>query len=408
MKLTDKKIKNAKPKEKPYKLFDGKGLYLEVMPSGSKIFHYKYRYLGKETRISLGGYPLVSLADARDSHLEARKLLQKDINPTEHRQGRKREIVRNAATTFEALAREWHESQKSRWDEKHTANVLHRMEMDVFPYIGKRPIANIDTMELISTLKKIEARDALDMVARVRSIVTRVFRFAVQTGRCARNPALDLGGAFKTRKTEHFAAIETDEIPDLIHKLERNEQRLFPSTLRLITFSLHTFVRPGEARQARWDEINFEKSQWEIPAERMKMRRPHIVPLSQQILRLLEDQKKQFGHMNTPWVFSSPITPKNPMSDGAVLVALKRMGYAGKMTAHGFRALARTAIREELEYEPDIIEQQLAHKAAGVLGEAYDRSRFLKQRKQLMQDWSDYLDKAASKGKVITGKFKKA
>lgn len=404
--LTDKAIKNAKPRDKSYKLFDGMGMFLEVMPHGSKLWRLKYRYLGKETRISLGNYPHTTLADAREKRDEVKKQLQKDINPSVARDERRQEIVRNAANTFKVVALEWHEKKKgSGWSEDHADNTLRRMEVDIFPSLGARPIRSINAPTLLTVLKKIEERDALDIAGRVKSICGQVFRHGIQKGYCDTDPTPGLKGALKVRKTTHFASIEVNEIPALLHKLERNDKRLHSGTRNLITFLMHTFVRPSEAREAVWSEIDFAKGQWVIPAGRMKMKRDHIVPLSQQALGLLEAQRKETAHLNTPWVFPSPIRPKDPMSDGTVLVALKRMGYGGRMTAHGFRSLARTAIREELNYEPDIIEQQLAHKAAGPLGEAYDRARFISKRQKMMQEWSDYLEQAASK--VVEGSFRK-
>lgn len=409
MKLTDKTIKNAKPQDKAYKLFDGGGLYLEVTAGGSKLWRLKYHYLGKEKRISLGHYPLITLAEAREKRDDAKKQLLRDIDPSAAKQDNRREIIRNAANTFEAIAREWHEIKKaSGWSEDHAANVMRRLEMDIFPYIGKRPVTGIDAPELLDTLRKIEARGALDIAARVRGLCGQIFRYGIQTGKCANNPVPDLSGALKTKKTEHFAALDSKEIPELIHAIERNDQRLFGGTRRAILFNLLTFVRPGELRNAKWDEIDFEEKQWTIPAERMKMRRVHIVPLAKQAIELLQEQKEENKHLNTPWVFPSPVRPRDPMSDGTVLVALKRMGFKGRMTAHGFRALARTSIREKLDYEPDVIEAQLAHKAAGPLGEAYNRAQHLTKRKKMMQEWADYIDSIASNGKIVKGKFGRA
>jgi integrase len=408
MKLTNITIKNAEPKDKPYKLFDGGGMYLEITSGGSKLWRLKYHYLGKEKRISLGHYPLVTLAEAREKRDEAKKLLLKDIDPSNAKQSNRRDIIRNAANTFEVIAREWHDNRKEGgWSQEHADNVMRRLEVDIFPYIGKRPISAIDTPELLETLRKIEKRGALDLAARVRSLCGQIFRYGIQTGKCTHNPTADLAGALKTRKTEHFAALDIKEVPELLHTIERNDQRLFIGTRRAILFSLLTFVRPGELRKAKWEEIDFDEKQWTIPAERTKMRRTHIVPLSTQAIVLLRGQQEDNKHLNTPWVFPSPIRPKYPMSDGTVLVALKRMGFKDRMTSHGCRALARTTIREKLDYEPDVIEAQLAHKAAGVLGEAYNRAQHLTKRKKMMQEWADYLDSLANGGKVIVGDFRK-
>jgi len=402
MKLTDKTCKNAKPQEKPYKLFDGGGLYLEVLPHGSKLWRLKYRYLGIEKRFSLGAYPLITLAEAREKREEAKKLLTQDIDPSMARQDNREAIVRNAANTFEVIAREWHENQKGRWSDNHYNNVMHRMERDIFPYMGKKPIKSIDAPVLLSVLRRIEKRGALDIAGRTRQICGQVFRYGIVTGKCSRDPTPDLRGALKTRKTKHFAAIDAKELPELLQAIERNDARLYNRTRRAIKLSMLTFVRPGELRKARWEEIDFDEKEWRIPAERMKMKREHIVPLSRQAIVLLKEQKEETGNINTPLVFPSQIKPRQPMSDGTVRIALQKLGFKDRMTAHGFRALARTTIREKLDYDPDVIECQLAHKAAGPLGEAYNRAQFLDKRKVMMQDWANYVDSVATHGTVVT------
>lgn len=405
--LTDRRIQNAKPADKSYKMADAHGLYLQVEPSNSKYWRMKYRVHGKEKKLAIGIYNEVSLAEAREKLREARELLRQGIDPSFAKRDSKRKATINANNTFKGIALEWHENQKGRWSDPHYQNVLHRLETDIFPYIGDDPISSIDAPALLNTLKKIEKRDALDIVSRARQICSQVFVFGIQTGRCNRNPASDLRGAFKTRKTKHFAAIDPREIPELLEAVERNDARLFARTRRAIRLSMLTFVRPGELRQARWSEIDFDSKEWIIPAERMKMRRDHIVPLSRQAIEILNQQREETGHINTDLVFPSQIRPKEPMSDGTVRIALQKLGFKDRMTAHGFRALARTAIREKLDYAPDVIEVQLAHKAAGPLGEAYARNQFLEQRKVMMQDWADYLDVVVSQGKVIVANFKR-
>lgn len=402
MKLYDKDCRNAKPRHKPYKLFDGQGLYLEVTPKGGKLWRLKYYYLGKEKRIAIGHYPLVTLAEAREKCLAAKKLLDKNIDPAAAQQEHRRDILRHAINTFKAIALEWHENQQERWSKEHAANVLHRLETDIFPFIGKRQIDKIEVPELLEALRKIEKRGALDLAGRARQICGQVFRYGIQTGKCKQDITLHLKGALKTRKTQHFAAIDPREMPELLAAVERNDARLYCRTRRAIKLSMLTFVRPGEIRQARRSEIDWEAKQWVIPAERMKMRRPHIVPLSRQALEIFREQCEEVDRLNTEFVFPSQIRPREPMSDGTVRLALHRLGFKGRMTAHGFRALARTAIREYLDYAPDIIEAQLAHKAAGPLGEAYDRATFLKQRTVMMQKWADYLDTVAKTGNVVS------
>lgn len=392
MKLSDKTCKAAKGKEKPYKLADGGGLYLLVNKDGSKYWRMKYRFAGKEKLLAFGTYPLLSLAEARDKRDAAKKQLLAGNDPSNEKKAEKRKIIRNAENTFKVVALEWHENQKGRWSPSHATHIMTRLENDVFPVIGTEPIANLGAPELLNVLRKIEKRDALDIAGRVRQICGQIFRYGIQTGRCSRDPSHDLRDALKTRKTEHFAALDIKEVPAFLRAIERNDARLYARTRRAIRLSLLTFVRPGELRQAKWEEIDFKAKEWIIPAERTKMRRPHIVPLSDQAIAILNEQKEETGFLNTPYVFPSQVRPRAPMSDGTVNVAIKRLGYTDRMTAHGVRALARTAIREKLNYDPDVIECQLAHKASGPLGEAYNRAQFLEKRKVMMQDWADYLE----------------
>lgn len=405
MTLTNTACRNAKPKEKPYKLADGGGLYLLVNPNGAKHWRLKYRFLGKEKLLAIGPYPLTALAEAREARENAKKLLQAGTDPMAHKREDKRNTLRNARNTFEAVALEWADNQKERWSQKYAEKVLRGLTMNIFPEIGHRPIAQITPPELLDALRKIEKRGALDIAGRTKQICGQVFRYGIQTGMCTRDAAADLRGALKGRKAIHFASIEAKEIPEFLKALEYNEARLYARTRRAIHLSMLCFTRPGEIRQAEWSEIDFEARQWTIPAARMKMRRDHIVPLSQQAIAILEAQHEETGHLNTPYVFPSQVRPKQPMSDGTVNQAIKRLGYNDRMTAHGFRALARTTIREDLGYDSEVIEKQLAHRTMNPLGEAYDRTQFLTERKRMMQDWADYLDAAVSRGKVIKATF---
>ncbi len=405
--LTDTTCRNAKPKEKPYKLADGGGLYLLINPNGAKHWRLKYRFLGKEKLLALGPYPLLPLAGAREGREDAKRLLKAGTDPVSHKRDGKRSAVRNAQNTFEAVALEWVENQKERWSQKYAEKVLRGLTLNIFPEIGQRPIAQITPPELLDTLRKIEKRGALDIAGRTKQICSQIFRYGIQTGKCERDAAADLRGALKSRKTQHFAAIEAGDLPGFLKALERNEPRLYARTRRAIELSMLCFTRPGEIRQACWSEIDIEARQWTIPAARMKMRRDHIVPLSRQAIAVLEAQREETGKLNTDYVFPSQVRPRQPMSDGTVNLAIKRLGYGERMTAHGFRALARTTIREQLGYDSEIIEKQLAHQARNPLGEAYDRTQFLPQRKKMMQEWADYLDAVASGGKVIKTNFKK-
>ena len=395
MKLTKTICNNLRAKEKAYKKFDGGGLYLQIMPSGSKLWRLKYYFLGKEKRFSLGAYPIVTLTQAREKRRQAKSLLEQGIDPAAKKQLDQVKALKNLHLTFQSVAIEWHNVQKERWSVSHGQNILHRIRTNVFPHIGNRPIADITSFELLEMLRIIENRGAFDMAKRIRQICGQVFRYGIITDKCKTDIAEPLKGALKSKKTKHYAAIDIKEIPTFLKSLQENNARLYARTRRAIYLSLLTFVRPGELRKARWADIDMEEKQWTIPAMFMKARNDHIVPLSSQSISILESQYKETGHFDTPWVFPSQIQNNKAMSDGTVNVAIKKLGYHGRMTAHGFRALARTTIREKLKYYPDIIEAQLAHKPSGPLGAAYDRAQFLDDRKIMMQDWADYLDKVS-------------
>jgi integrase len=396
MKLKDIQCRNAKPKEKAYKISDGGGMYLEIMPNGSKYWRLKYRILGKEKRLAIGVYPETPLVEARDKREQAKKQIKNGVDPVFAKKQEKAQAIRNSTNTFKAVALEWHGQNKERWSENYGYKVLKGLELNVFPFIGDRPIAEITPAELLSEcLRRPEKRGSLDIAARTRQICGQVFRYGIQTGRCQWNAAENLRGALKSKKTEHFRTIDSKEIPAFLKALERNEARLFERTRRAVQLSLLTFLRPKEIRMARWEDIDFEEKIWLIPAEIMKMGKEHYVPLSKQAIAVLEEQKIEVEVLNTPWVFPSQVRPREPMSDGTVNKAIKRLGYGKDMVAHGFRALARTTIREKLNYDSEIIERQLAHKASGPLGEAYDRTQFLDKRTVMMQEWADYIDRLA-------------
>lgn len=408
MKLSDKACKNAKPGDKPYKMTDGQGLYLLVQPKGAKCWRYKYRHLKKEKVYALGVYPETSLADAREKHRIARQLLGQGIDPSVEKKRQKRQAYLAAQNTFEAVAKEWHENQLNGWSAKHGLNVLHKLDTDLFPYIGDRPIADIDAPELLDALRKIEKRGAIDMAHRARGIAGKVFRYGIATGRCKRDIAADLKGALATAKTEHFAAIDAKELPEFLRMIEGNEARQYARTRRAMKMLMLTFVRTSELIGARWAEFDLDQRQWNIPAERMKMKKPHIVPLSRQVMSLLKEQWMETGHFKTEWVFPSQIRPSKHMSNNTILVALKRLGYQGRMTGHGFRALAMSTIKEKMDYRHEVIDRQLAHGHRNKVTAAYDRAQFLDDRREMMQDWADYLDAAVHENKVIAVQFKRA
>ncbi len=409
MKLTVTACKNAKAKDKPYKMADGGGLYLLINPNSSKYWRMKYRFLGLEKLMAFGTFPTVSLIEARETRDKAKKLLASSppIDPMARKEEALSEALRNAGNSFKAVALEWHENHKERWSEGYAQKIMRCLEINLFPEIGNKPIADITPPKLLECLRKVEKRDALDIAAKCKQISGMVFRYGIQTGKCERDAAADLKGALKTRKTKHYAAFDAKDLPEFMKALECNEARLYERTRRAIWLSLLTFQRPGEIRQAQWSEIDFDEKVWRIAAAKMKMRRDHIVPLSKQAIAVLKEQKEETAQLNTDWVFPSQVRPKQPMSDGTVNTALKRLGFGGDTVAHGFRALARTTIREELGYDSEVIEKQLAHKTRNPLGEAYDRTQFLPQRKKMMQAWADYIDIAAAGRKVIKGNFRK-
>lgn len=405
--LTNTAIKNAKPQTKPYRISDSRGLYIEIMPNGSKYWRMKYRLHNKEKRLALGVYPEVTLAEAREKRDAARKLVADGIDPSFAKKQAKQLAAVNAANTFEAVAREWHENQKEKWTPHHILNVMRRLEIDIFPYIGSRPIADIDPPELLeSVLRKIEKRGSLDVAARVKQISGQIFRYGVATGKCKRDITVDLKGALKTGKVKHFPSLDIKEMPQFLSVLEKNDARLFARTRRAIRLLMLTFTRTTELIHAKWEEFDLENGLWEIPGERMKMGNSHLVPLSEQALAILEEQKEETGHLNTPWIFPSQIKPQDPMSNNTILFAIGRMGYKGRMTGHGFRALAMSTIKEKLGYRHEVVDRQLAHAHRSKIDRAYDRAQFFEDRRIMMQEWANYLDGVAN-GKVITGRFEK-
>jgi integrase len=405
MPLTDAACKGARPKDKPYKKADGGGLYLEVTPSGGRYWRLKYRFLGKEKRLACGVYPETSLAEAREKRAVAKKMLSDGIDPSSAKQDRRQLAEINAANTFEAVAREWHDRNREKWTPNYCQDILHRLEMDIFPVIGQRPIADISPLVVLNALKKIENRGAGEMARRAGQYCGQIFRYAVVTGRAERNPTADLKGALKPVRHGHFSSIEPEDLPEFLHALGQNDARLYILTRLAIRLMLLTFVRTGELINATWDEFNFEEARWSIPAERMKMRKPHIVPLSRQSLAILRELHAMNGKYQ--WVFASPTKPRRHMSNNTILKALERLGYKGRMTGHGFRSLAMTTIKEKLKYPHEVVDRQLAHAPRNKVDAAYDRTKYLDDRRKMMQAWANYLDDVANRGKVIVGNFRK-
>lgn len=404
MPLSDTAIRRTKPSEKPQRLFDGGGLYLELSPAGGKWWRLKYRFGGKEKRLSLGTYPDTGLADARDKRDAARKLLAAGIDPSEQRKAEKAAGEERAANSFEVIAREWHAKQSATWVELHASRIMLRLENDVFPWLGSRPIADITAKELLATVNRIVDRGATESAHRVLQNCGQVFRYAIATGRAERNPAADLRGALPAVKQTHLAAI-TD--PNAIGALLRSIDGYQGSFVTKCALKLAPllFVRPGELRQAEWSEFDLDKAQWNLPAEKMKMREPHLVPLAPQALDILRELHALTGRGR--YLFPSARSPQRPMSNNAVLSALRRMGYATEeMSGHGFRAMARTVLDEVLHFRPDYIEHQLAHAVRDPNGRAYNRTAHLPERRKMMTGWADYLDGLRNGAQVIAFKSK--
>lgn len=399
MPLTDTAIRNARPKKRPVRLFDGGGLYLEIAPSGGKWWRLKYRFDGKEKRLSLGVYPDVSLRNARARRETARKQVAEGIDPSENRKAVKQARADSLGNTFEVVAREWVAKQSSKWSGVYGERVLARLEKDVFPWIGKTPVAEIKAPQLLSVLRRIEGRGALELAYRALQYCGQTFRYAIVTGRAEYNICTDLRGALTPIKSNHRAAItEPKAVGELLRAIDGYQGYLVTkAALRLAPL---VFVRPGELRQAEWKEIDFDRAEWNIPAERMKMREPHLVPLSRQAVEILKEVRALTG--NGRYVFPSARTIARPMSNNAVLAALRRLGYTkDEMTGHGFRAMARTILDEVLGVRPDFIEHQLAHAVRDPNGRAYNRTTHLPERRKMMQQWADYLDDLKSGAKVL-------
>jgi len=396
--LTIKKIDGAKPKDKAYKLADGGGLYLEVMPTGAKYWRLKYRVGGKEKRLAFGVYAEVRPPEAREKAQKARDLIRAGTDPSEQRKATKRALEQAGTNTFEAVAREWLEGRKSHVEPAQHVKTLARMDNDVFPWLGKRPIAEIDAPEILTVLKRIDGRGARYSAHRVRSEISRVFRFAVATGRATGDPARDLIGAIPTAVEKHFAAItEPIKVAEMLRAFDAFTGT-FPVLCALRLAPL-LFVRPGELRSAEWSAIDLDNAEWRYRVSKTKT--DHLVPLATQAVAILRELRALTGDWR--YVFPGARTAARPMSDAAVNAALRRMGYDTKeeITGHGFRAMARTILHEELHQKPEVIEHQLAHSVSDALGTAYNRTKFLKERKAMMQQWADYLDKLKAGAEVI-------
>lgn len=390
MPLFDRQCQAAKPKLKPYKLSDFEGLYLEVMPSGSKYWRLKYRLQGKEKRISLGIYPTVSLTAAREKKLKIKDELRSGVNPLLSRLENEQTAAFASSQTFESIAREWHDKQIETWNPRYAQTVLHRLEKYLFGDIGSYPVRMIKPQIILNCLQKIE-KTGPEMARRIRQYCRFIFLYAIATGRLEQDPSHGLEYALKKYKKGHFASITVDEVPKLLLDMNDHMAKLNRQTYLCIRLLFLTFIRTSELIKAEWSEINFENSLWTIPAERMKMKQPHLIPLCRQAVKILLELKELNG--NRQYVFPSIPRPKKHMSNGTILVALGRMGYKNRMTGHGFRSLAMGVLKEKLGYTHDVVDRQLAHAPKNNNDKAYDRATFLPQRIEMMQRYGDYLDK---------------
>ncbi len=395
--LTDTRVKTAKPQGKLYKLTDDRGLHLSVYPNGSKLWQMRYRFEGKEKTASLGPYPEVGLAQAREKRDQMRKQLVSGIDPVQAQRQQKAAKKLAQENSFEAVARAWFDSWKGARSARHANYVIRRLEADVFPAIGKRPVAEIQAPELVAMMKAIEKRGALDIAKRCYQMTGQVFRYAIAHGLAQRNPASDVkpGDVLASRRKENYARIDSKELSELLRKIEGYQGT--PATRMAIKLLALTFVRTGELIAARWDEFDLQAGQWRIPAERMKMRTPHIVPLSSQAVQVLKILHDVTGH--SALLFPGQRDHAKPISNNTILKALERMGYKGRMTGHGFRGLAST-ILHEYGFDHAHVELQLAHQERNAVSAAYNHATYLKQRAEMMQWWANYLDQQLA-GKVI-------
>lgn len=393
MNLTDKSIKNLEIKDKSYKMADGGGLYLLISPNGSKYWRLKYRIAGKEKTLAIGIYPQISLKEAREKREIAKKDLKNNIDPSQKKKLEKLQQLTNLENSFESIAKDWHQKQKSNWTDRHFHYVLRRLEADIFPFLGKRPINEIEPPELLAVLKKIENRGAIDIAKRAKQTTGQIFRYAIANGIAKRDITADLKDALQTRKKKHFNRLEEKELPEFLQKLENYHGDIL--TKLALKLLIQTILRTGEIIGARWQEIDFDKNEWHIPKERMKARRKHIVPLTNGSIEIIKQIRKL--HHNEIYLFPNANNSNKTISNNTLLYALYRMGYHGRTTTHGFRGLTSTILNEN-NFNRDHIELQLAHSEDDKVRASYNHAKYLEQRHKMMKWWSEYLE---SKGMEI-------
>lgn len=391
MPLSDKKVSNAKPKSKPYKLYDEEGLYLAVQPTGVKLWRLKYAFAGKESVFSIGRYPIVSLADAREQRNEAKRLILANNDPNESKRTARNQQLFDCQNSFKAVAQDWFKANRKKWTPRHANRVWRRLELHAMNALADRPINSIKIPDLVVLVRKLDQKGKPETASRLIRTLYGVFRYAMHCGILEQNPALDLGGIISPPKVTHFAAIHPSELPAFLAALEAVNTSI--QNRIAVKLLLNVFVRPGELRHGKWDEIDYDKKLWMIPAERMKNGRPHIVPLSVQAMALLQELKPITGY--SEYLFPSQQRRRNPvMSENTINLVIKKMGYEGKQVGHGFRAIASTVLNESGLFRPDVIETQLAHIEENSSRKPYNRAEYLEERTNMMQWWGNFLEAA--------------
>jgi integrase len=386
MPLTELAIKNLKPRAKLYRVADSHGLCLEVTPAGGKLWRFRYYHLGKAQMTALGKYPAVGLAQARKLRDDARAVLETGKHPTLHKKAQKLRRAMEGKNTFERIALMWMETKSKGLNEKYAKQNLERLKQHVFPSIGALPITEITIPDVVRVVERIGNKGTIETAKRMKQIIGQVFRYAAQRGLCEHNPAADLRDILPSVEEKHYPCLPVSEVPELLRKIESRDPDFSKYAMQLIML---TFVRTGELIGARWEEIDWNREEWHIPKERMKMKRPHVVPLSRQALNVLKEIHNLTG--DKEHIFHSPASKSKHISNGTILMALRRMGYAKKMSGHGFRSLASTILNEK-GYSPDVIERQLSHEDDDKIRSAYNRAEYLLERKKMMQDYADILD----------------
>lgn len=402
MPLNARQIDTAKPKEKEYKLTDGGGLYLLVKPNGAKYWRFKYRVLGKEKKLSIGVYPDISLADARLKREEARKIVALGGDPSEEKKAEKLAQKANVENTFKAIALEWHEYKRPNWSKGYAEDLMEAFENDIFPYVGNRPVAEIKPLEMLEALRKLEARGVLDKMRKIRQACNQTFRYAIVTGRAENNPVSELAGALAVQKHQHYPYLLAAELPEYLQSLSAYSGS---SVTRIATRLLMlTGVRTIELRAAEWTEFNLDKGLWEVPIIRMKMRRPHLVPLSEQVLELLLQLHAITSRFKL--VFPGRNDSLKPMSEASINQVIKRIGYHGRATGHGFRHTMSTILHEQ-GFNTAWIETQLGHVDKNSIRGTYNYAQYLDGRREMLQWYADYMDSLERGENVIHGRFGK-